>query len=103
VKKIIIIGAIVTTLILAFAIPALAHGPDEGGGAVQPGGSSWQAMHEACESGDWEAMEEAAEEFHQEYGYGYHHHGYGSWEEENSGDGWGGHMGRGWGGHMMGW
>ena len=102
-KKFIVIGAIVIGLILAFGIPALAHGPGDGEG-VPPDSEAWEAMHEACESGDWEAMEEAAEEFHEEYGYGYHHHGYGSFDgEQDSGYGWGGMMDRGWGGHMMGW
>ena len=47
------------------AIPILAHGPDDGE-PTRADGETWEAMHEACVSGDWEAMAEAAEEVHGE-------------------------------------
>ena len=61
-KKILVIGLVITGLVLAtgFAIPALAHGPWDGEAAP------WGAMHEACEEGDWETMEKVAEEVHGE-------------------------------------
>lgn len=105
-KKILLIGIVIATvgLVAGFSIPAFAHDPGE---AATPEGEAWQAMHEACEAGDWEAMEQAAEEFHEQSGYG-DCHGYGPSDEDmDSSSGWGGMMGRGWGGHMggnmMGW
>jgi hypothetical protein len=105
-KKIFLIGIIITTvgLIAGFSIPAFAHDPGE---AAAPVGDAWQAMHEACESGDWEAMAESAEEFHEQNGYG-DCPGYGfSDGDADSTSGTNGMMGGGWGGHMggnmMGW
>lgn len=105
-RKLLVIAIVVVILGLigGFAIPAFAHGPEEGEVATSDSGS-WEAMHEACEEGDWAAMEEAAEAFHGEAGYG-DCHGNGT-GEQNSTSGWGGMMGGGWGGHMggsmMGW
>lgn len=84
-KKILVVGLVIVTLSLlaSLAIPALAHGPGDGD-AVTTNGEAWEAMHEACENGDWEAMAEAAEEAHGEWG------------------GMGGHMGGHMGGGMMG-
>ena len=84
-KKLLLIGSIVLVLgllIVGFATPIFAHSPDDGG-ATPESEEAWEAMHEACESGDWETMAEAAEEAHGE-----------DWDGHM-----GGHMGRG----MMGW
>ena len=81
-KKLLMIGSIVLVLgllIIGSTTTIFAHGPDDGG--VTPADEeAWEAMHEACESGDWEAMAEAAEEAH--------------------GEDMGGHMGGGWGSMM---
>ncbi len=66
-KRILMIGLVVTTLgllIAGFVTPLLAHGSDDG----QANEEAWEAMHEACENGDWEAMAEAAEAVHGEDG-----------------------------------
>ena len=79
---------------VVFAIPVLAHSPDDGE-ATTPHSEAWEAMHEACETGDWEAMAEAAEEVHGE--------DFSSMPDEDdytSNNGWGGMMGGGWGGMM---
>ncbi len=99
-KKLILIGSIVAVLgllIAGFTTPIFAHGTDDGG-AAPDNDTAWEAMHEACESGDWEAMAEAAGEAHgEDFDYMPYHDGY------TADDGWGGmgggHMGRG----MMGW
>lgn len=61
-KRLLIIASVAAVLVVmlaALAIPALADKPgdDEAAG---------EAMHQACENGDWEAMAEAAEQFHTE-------------------------------------
>ena len=98
-KKLLLIGSIVAVLgllIAGFTTPIFAHGPD-GGGATPDNGTAWEAMHEACESGDWEAMAKAAGEAHgEDFDHMPYHDGY------TADDGWGGmggHMGSG----MMGW
>lgn len=54
---------LVTVLALAFGITSVfAHNSDDG----QASEEAWEAMHEACESGDWEAVAEAAEAVHGE-------------------------------------
>ncbi len=88
-KKKLLIGSILLVLgllIVGATTPIFGHSPDDGG-APPADGEAWEAMHEACESGDWEAMTEAAEEAH---GDDHAHHWWG---------GMGGHMGRG----MMSW
>ncbi len=96
-KKYLLIGsvlAILSLLTVVFAIPILAHGPEDGETAPADQ-ETWGAMHEACEDGDWEAMAEAAEEVHGKdfSSMPCHDEGYSS-----SGEGWrgmGGHMGSG--------
>ncbi|MFC2003811.1 hypothetical protein ACFLV4_07745 [Chloroflexota bacterium] len=88
-KKLLLIGSIVLVLGLLIAGSTtfiFAHGPDN---EVTPAnGGAWEAMHEACENGDWEKMAEAAKEVHgEDFGHMPHRGGMG------------GHMGRG----MMGW
>ena len=86
-KKLLLIGSIVLViglLIVGFTTPIFAHDPDDGG-TMPADGEAWEAMHEACENGDWEKMAEAADEVHGESGMGGHMGG--------------GMMGRG----MMGW
>jgi hypothetical protein len=65
-KKILLIAVALTALsllIVGFAIPVFAHGPeDQEGSPILQG--EWDAMHEACEDGDWETMAEAAEQLH---------------------------------------
>ena len=107
-KKILIVSLVLVSLVLVavFTVPIFAHGPEDGEPADQ---DAWGAMHEACESGDWEAMAEAAEEVHgDDFDYsscggdGYYAPG----EDASSATRWGGmggHMGgSGWGG-MMSW
>ncbi len=104
-KKVLMVGLVMVTLglLAGFAIPVFAHGLDED---VPTDQEAWEAMHEACETGDWEAMAEAAEEVHGEDFDSMPCHGedYYSSEEENrsSTSGWGG-MGGHMGGGMMGW
>jgi len=103
-KKYLLIGsalAILTLLTVVFAIPVLAHGPEDGE-TTSANQATWEAMHEACEDGDWEAMAEVAEEMH---GNDFasmpcHDEGYYSPDEGDraSPRGWGGMMG----GGMMG-
>ena len=103
-KKILVIGVGIVTLSLSAvsAIPALAHGPDDGETAPADQ-ETWEAMHEACEEGDWEEMEKAAEEFHGEdfSSMPCHDEGYYPPEEGVRSNGWGG-MGGHMGGSMMG-
>jgi len=96
-KKFLLLGSIMLVLgllIAGFATPIFAHGPDDGG-AAPDGGTAWEAMHEACENGDWEAMAEAAAEVH---GDDFAHH-FGEYAPANRWGGMWGHMGSG----MMGW
>jgi hypothetical protein len=67
VKKVLQVSLVVALLGLlsGLAIPVFAHGPDDGETAPV-GQESWEAMHEACEEGDWETMAENAEEVHDE-------------------------------------
>ena len=109
-KRVLVVGLIIAGLWVAgFATLGFAQGP-EGGGAPPTNQGAWEAMYEACGTGDWEAMAEAAEEVHgEDFGY-MPHHGYYAPEEGGPYDAWGGmggHMGGGmmsggWGG-MMGW
>ena len=65
-KKLLLIGSIVLVLgllIVGFTAPIFAHGPDDGG-VASANEEAWEAMHEACESGDWEAMGEGHAEYH---------------------------------------
>jgi hypothetical protein len=99
-KKLLLIGSMVLVLgllMVGFTTPIFAHGPGNGG-TTPVDEEAWEAMHEACESGDWEAMAEAAEEVHgDDFEYMPYH------REDAYGPSWwggmGGHMGRG----MMGW
>ncbi len=104
-KKSLLIGSIMLVLgllIAGFIAPVLAHGPDDGR-ATPASGEAWEAMHEACESGDWEAMAEAAKEVHGEDFDDMPCHD----EDDyalNGGGGMGGHMDSGMMGRgMMGW
>ncbi len=96
-KKILVVGLVIAilSLLASLAIPALAHGPGDGE-AVPTNGEAWEAMHEACENGDWEAMAKAAEEVH---GEGFGHMSYRGGMGGHMG---GGMMGGGWG-SMMSW
>ena len=65
-KKLLLIGSIalvVALLIAGSTLPIFAHAPDDGG-ATAENAEVWEAIHEACEDGDWEAMAEAAEKVH---------------------------------------
>jgi hypothetical protein len=67
-KKSLSIGllmAVMSILIAVFAIPAFAHG--SGGDTSSKDNGDWEAMYEACLSGDWDAMIAAAEEVHENY------------------------------------
>jgi len=101
-KKLLVVSLVIATMALAgLSITAFAHGPD-GEGTTPTNEGAWEAMHEACWTGDWVAMTEAAEVVH---GEGFGHmpcHGYYASEERAPADPWdgmGGHMG----GGMMGW
>ncbi|MFH1647361.1 MAG: hypothetical protein ABID71_06750 [Chloroflexota bacterium] len=97
-KKVLVIGLVVLALSVTafFAIPAFAHWPT---GGDEGGNEAWQAMHEACEEGDWEAMAGAAEAYHED-----NDDDHCSFDGDEDGDvsysGWGGMMG---GGMMGGW
>ena len=96
-RKLLLIGSILLVLgllVIGFATPIFAHSPDDG--EITPAnGGAWEAMHEACEEGDWEAMAE------------WHAQCYGEEGTMNGGMMRGGMMGGGMGGHMgrgmMGW
>jgi hypothetical protein len=99
-KKYLLIGsvlAILTLLTVVFAIPVLAHEPEDGE-TTSANQEAWEAMHEACEEGDWEAMAEAAEEAHGEDFDGMPYHD-GDYTSANHMGGMGSHMG----GNIMGW
>ena len=67
-KKLLLLGSILLVLgltIAAFAIPLFAHDSADGEGTPADE-TAWEAMHEACENGDWDAMLKAAEEVHGE-------------------------------------
>ena len=93
-KRILLVGLtiVVLSLLTVFTIPVFAHGPTEGDSGT-PDQETWQAMHEACEDGDWDAMTEAAEEAHGEYSDDMPCHGYGYEDSEQdarvSPGGWG--------------
>jgi hypothetical protein len=98
-KKILVVILIVVIVsLLAFAIPAFAHNPnDESGDTTAQ--RTWEAMHDACEEGDWQAMVGAAEEVHENFDYALcHDNGYLDSQDGNP-EGWGGMMG----GHVGGW
>ena len=100
-KKLLLIGSVVLVLgllIVGFATPIFAHSPDDGR-AIPANEEACQAMHEACESGDWEAMAEAAEETHGEDFDYMPCHDEDDHAPANRWGGMGGHMDRG----MMGW
>ena len=100
-KKMLLIGSILLVLgllIVGFTTPIFAHGPDDGGDALE-NEEAWEAMHEACEEGDWEAMAEAAEEMHGEDFDYMTCHDEDDYAPANRWGGMGGHMG----GGMMGW
>ena len=108
-KRILVITTVVAILSLGavFAVPVFANSPTEGDSGT-PDEQTWQAMHEACEEGDWEAMAETAEEVHENLGYASCHSGeYPATDDSgqtfpNRWGGMGGHMGDGggWGGMM---
>lgn len=65
-KKILMLGSILLVLgllVVASTTTIFAHSPDNGETSATDG-EAWEAMHEACENGDWEAMSELAEEVH---------------------------------------
>ncbi|MFQ6121615.1 MAG: hypothetical protein ACE5LA_00940 [Dehalococcoidales bacterium] len=105
-KKLLLIGSIVLVLgflVAGFTTPIFAHSPDDDE-AIPTNEEAWEAMHEACWSGDWEAMAEAAEEVHGENFDNMPCHDYYSPENgdrvpSNGWGGMGGHMGSG----MMSW
>ena len=70
-KKLLLTGLVIAVvgLTAGLAIPAFAQDPP-GGDPGTPGEDTWEAMHEACEEGDWDAMARAAEQVHEELGYG---------------------------------
>ncbi len=111
-RRTLVIVTVVTILSLGavFTVPVFADNPTDGDTGT-PDQETWQAMHEACEEGDWEAMAEEFEEVHEDLGYAACH----SDEYPATGDteqtfpnrwgGMGGHMGGGmmgggWGGMM---
>ena len=104
-KKILVIGLIITTLglLAGSAIPVLAHGPEDGETTLTDN-EAWNTMYEGCQSGDWEKMAEGAEKFHGTYGFdGTGQDSSNGWEGM-MGSGTGGWMGGGMmGGSMMGW
>ena len=101
-KKVLVVGLVIASLSLlaGFAIPTFAHGSEDGE-ATLANEEAWEAMHEACETGDWEAMAEAAEEVHgKDFSSMPFHDDYYAPGEENTGStpswgGMGGHMGSG--------
>ena len=98
-KRILLVGLVIAvlSLMVVFAIPVLAHGPEDGE-TVPADQKAWEAMHEACEEGDWEAMTEVAEEVHGgDFGSMPCH----DEDDYTSNNGWGG-MGGHMGGGMMG-
>jgi len=105
-KKLLVIGLVVIIigLLAGFAVPALAHGPEDGE-TTPTDQETWEAMHEACEDGDWDAMAEAAEEVHGEDFDSMPCHDEGGDSSDDHWGGMGGHMGGGmmgggWGGMM---
>ncbi|MBU2609095.1 MAG: hypothetical protein KKF26_07245 [Chloroflexi bacterium] len=64
-KKILVIGLIITTLSLVAgsAITVFADGPADGETTLTDN-EAWKTMYEGCQSGDWEKMAEGAEKFH---------------------------------------
>ncbi len=103
-KKLLLTGSIALLLgflIAGVTLPISAH--DSGDGTTTPENEeAWEAMHQACENGDWEAMAEAAEEVH---GEDFDHmpcHDEDDHTHANHGDDMSGHMGGGTGGHMDG-
>ncbi|MBT4512302.1 MAG: hypothetical protein HOC20_08860 [Chloroflexi bacterium] len=71
-KKGVLLGLIVGMMLIAaaVAIPALAHGPNNGETPPSPNQGHWGAMTNACLTGDWEAMADTAQNWH-EQGSGY--------------------------------
>ena len=100
-KKLLVIGSVALVLgllIVGSTTAILAHSPDDNG-ATSDNYGAWEAMHEACESGDWQAMDEAAREVH---GEDFNHmpcHDENDYTAANYQGSMGDHMGRG----MMGW
>ena len=100
-KKFLLIGSILLVLgllIVGWATPIFAHSPDDGG-ATPADEEAWEAMHQACEKGDWEAMVETAEEIHGEDFDSMPYHDETPYTHTNHWGSMGGHIGRG----MMGW
>ncbi len=100
-KKLLLIGSIVLVLallIVGFTTPIFAHSPDDGGATPADEGA-WEAMHEACENGDWETMAKAAEEVHGEDFDYMPYHDENDYAPANRWSSMNGHMG----GSMMGW
>lgn len=102
-KKFLVVGLVTVSLVLAavLTLPVFAHGPEDDETTLT-NQEAWQAMHEACATGDWEAMVEAAEEVHgEDFNHmPYHSEGYqdGARAPFSGWGGMGGHMG----GGMMG-
>ncbi len=95
-KRIIFIGVAIAALSFlgGLTVPALAHGPEDGDTSLA-GQETWEAMHEACEDGDWEAMTEVAEEVHGEDFDSMPCHDEGDYSSFDGWGGTGGHMGGG--------
>ena len=91
-KKLLLIGSIVLVLwllIVGSTTSLFAHGPEDGG-TTPANDEAWQAMHEACENGDWEAMAKSAEEAHgDDFGHMPYHDG----NHHSSANDWDGMMG----------
>ncbi|MBI2907789.1 MAG: hypothetical protein HYX92_09055 [Chloroflexi bacterium] len=52
-----LVGLVTGLLVAGFALPAFAQ-------RVGDATDAWDAMHQACLSGDWEAMNQAAQQAH---------------------------------------
>ena len=96
-KKWLLIGLtvlVVGLLIAGFTTPIFAHDPNDVG-TTPDNDEVWEAMHEACEIGDWEAMAEAAEEVHGEDFDNMPYHDENDYTSANRWGGMSGHMGSG--------
>ena len=105
-KRILLVGLVIAvlSLVAGFAVPVFAHGPTDGDEG-SPDQETWQAMHEACEEGNWEAMVEVAEDVHEGLSYAPCHGYEYPFSDDGSPNSWGGTMGGHMGGlsGMMGW
>ncbi len=66
INRLLLVGLVVVilgVLIAGFAAPIFAHGPGDGR-ATPSNGEAWEAMHRACENGDYEDMDAGHAEYH---------------------------------------